>query len=577
MENRIAPTEERKLTRAIEKAATLASINDTLDRNQLLIDALKDEGVDKRFAKVASAAFNKRVTVLTFKKTADEHKAEPFALTDADLVYQGLGGEVTTKTASALDAFKIEMVGAPMHKAAATEKPSPTYGNYEDRVDYQTYQAHLESMLDKHAAAISKLTGILESLDSQIKEASTELAAYFQKSACASFEFNTLINGYGDTFVNAVKDYLPETTDFSKTASAVVLPAGGVYDEVAELLTKRAAYDDILTFLREYSKGVSEFCKTAAAHSALINKLEWNGLTKEAFTPTSVPGNILRGTALTGMMFMQGAENVRGAMDDALAKGFGNARALYNAGGQAGTAPGEILDADFLIKDRYRDRMMAWSDMSADPQFSMYPAEQVFQATQKAMDTDSALERPDRREVLRAQVGQLLAQNNRASTADIAALATTLKALSTSTPSAPAMASEEIVARDKKEAPELPTLEYIAAAPTDFKGVVDRLTKGMETAVSEAAKEREKIEAKAKETKKDEQSAKEKRTKEVRALAADRQKVLSEYLRDNHIQIEAGANGQPVFYKLVGGQKQAVPVQTIVANVNARLAAKEHI
>lgn len=89
-----------------------------------------------------------------------------------------------------------------------------------------------------------------------------------------------------------------------------------------------------------------------------------------------------------------------------------------------------MLDAEFLTKDRYRDRMMAWSDMSADPQFAMYPAEQVFQATHKAMNTDLSLERPDKREVLRSHVAQLLAQNNRQSSGDISALATILKTLS---------------------------------------------------------------------------------------------------------------------------------------------------
>ena len=67
MENKISSSDERKLTNAIESAAILASNDSARDRNQLLADELKKEGVDSRFAKVASCAFNKRVTVLTFK------------------------------------------------------------------------------------------------------------------------------------------------------------------------------------------------------------------------------------------------------------------------------------------------------------------------------------------------------------------------------------------------------------------------------------------------------------------------------------------------------------------------------
>ena len=86
MDNKASPVEERALTNAIERAATVASINESLDRNQLLAEQLKKASVDKRFAKTASAAFNKRLTVLIFKKTADEHKTDNFQLTDADTV-----------------------------------------------------------------------------------------------------------------------------------------------------------------------------------------------------------------------------------------------------------------------------------------------------------------------------------------------------------------------------------------------------------------------------------------------------------------------------------------------------------
>lgn len=100
METKISTTDEKHLTRAIEKAATLATVNDSLDRNELLAKQLLSEGVDSRFAKVASAAFNKRITVLTFQKTADEHRSEPFALTDDVKVFELMGGEAQTKTAS---------------------------------------------------------------------------------------------------------------------------------------------------------------------------------------------------------------------------------------------------------------------------------------------------------------------------------------------------------------------------------------------------------------------------------------------------------------------------------------------
>ena len=576
MENRVSPIEERKLTKAIEKAATLASINDQLDRNKVLVDALKEEGVDKRFAKVASNAFNKRLTVLTFKKTADEHKADPFELSDGDIIFEQMGGELNNKTASVEESvFEICFVEAPFEKTASVIDVAPTHLNYEESVDYQTYQNHLESMIDKHAAIISEYTGLLESLDSEIKNESEALAGYFQKSANSKTEFTTLINKYGDAFIDAVKDYLPETTDFQKTASAAVLPSGGIYDRATALIQKRAAYQDILTFFQQYSKGVQEFCKSAAASSRLMETLEWSGLPKQAANIAAGAGSLLRAVAMTGLAAENGLENIRKATTDAMSTGLGNARTLYNAGSREGMAPGELLDSEFLVKDRFRDRMMAWSDMAADPQFSMYPAEQVFQATQKIMDMDTSLERPDRRELLRTQLGQLLAQNNRASTADMAALATTLRYLAQSTPSASTMAAAPIVEREKKEAPELPEFtNMLSNVGVDNSATIDRLARNMESAVAEADKERQRKADEAKErarTTKAEATAIQKERAAQEAAAAREQKelhdarvqLLMQVLKDRHMRISNGPNGLVFTEMLSGGKNRpAVPGTT---------------
>lgn len=111
--------------------------------------------------------------------------------------------------------------------------------------------------------------------------------------------------------------------------------------------------------------------------------------------------------------------------------------------------------------------------MSADPQLALYPAEQVFQATNKAMDMDTSLERPDQRELLRTQVAQLLAQNNRVSTADIAALAATLKALGGARSNAAIAGNAAVSALSDKTAPERPTLEKIVGEYGSTEGLHD--------------------------------------------------------------------------------------------------------
>lgn len=555
METKISVTDEKHLTRAIEKAATIATVNDSLDRNELLANQLKAEGVDCRFAKVASAAFNKRITVLTFQKTADEHRSEPFALTDDSKVYDLMGGKTQEKTASVSSpAFKIQTYTAGrMQKAASAPVSKP---RYEHTVDCDTYKLHIESMIEKQAAEFSKITGMYESLQSKVKENAEALANYFQKSACSSFEFTTAVNCFGDAFKDAISDYLPHGTDFTKTASAVV-PDTYIFQKIATLIKESQAVKDLEAFISYYGRGLAEFSKTAGMLGDFLAKADYLGITKQA-------GGIPPALAVMGRSAIIQALNAKDQVHDivdttgkAFATGMGNALNMYNAGNIIGMAPNDVLDAEFLIKDRFRDRLMGWSDMSADPQFSMYPAEQVFAATQKAMDTDSSLERPDRREVLRTTVGQLLAQNNRFSTADVAALSTTLKNL-TGTGGNPANIAASGVSSEKVTGTEKPELNKITDVlppykRLDFKGQMAELQKDVEAyakqkadaaaaaqaaadakAKAEAQKESEartkaEQEEKNKQLKAEQEEKDNKRKAERDADAAERRQAASDY------------------------------------------------
>ena len=125
MENKVSPYEERQLTNAIERAATVASVNESLDRNQLLVDQLKKASVDPKFAKTASQAFNKRLTVLTFKKTADEHKADTFELSDPELVYKMMTNGAETKVAAvnfAITTEQLEELDEEIGRASCRER-----------------------------------------------------------------------------------------------------------------------------------------------------------------------------------------------------------------------------------------------------------------------------------------------------------------------------------------------------------------------------------------------------------------------------------------------------------------------
>ena len=580
METKISVSDEKHLTRAIEKAATIATVNDSLDRNELLANQLKAEGVDCRFAKVASAAFNKRITVLTFQKTADEHRAEPFALTDDSKVYELMGGETQTKTASAsTPAFRIGTwnASAPMNKTASAYRGKPCY---EDTVDCDTFKEHIESVIEKHSAEFSKLAGMYESLQSKVKCDAEDIAAYFQKDACRSFEFTTAVNVYGDAFENVMKDYLPESVSFVKTAFAVK-PGTAVFRKIDTLIKEAAALKDLEDFIGYYGKGLSEFSKTASALGNFMAKAAFHGLLKEAgFGAINTVGNIALRSALTaGLNAKDNVHDVLSSTGKSFNTGMQNALNMYNAGNVIGMAPNDVLDAEFLIKDRFRDRLMGWSDMSADPQFAMYPAEQVFAATQKAMDTDSSLERPDRREVLRTTVGQLLAQNNRFSTADVAALSTTLKNLTGTGGNASSIAASA-VSSDKITGTEKPVLNnMLDALPdykrTDVKGMIEDTAKYIEERRKEHMEERAATEEAGRRTKQEEEQKeqrdadrkqkdldKEEAKKRQDQLDAERRQSASDYRRFREeqakLQEERAKRQEALYEKYLDTQLQMV-------------------
>lgn len=436
---KVSPEEEHRITRAIEKAAALATVNEEHDRSSLIAGQLRQEGVDRKFAKTAAAAFNKRLTVLTFQHTDDDHKADTFPLADPDVVYSLLGGtDVQEKTASAQKAaFSIGITRHAMEKAAA-ERKAPVKVLYEDRTTAYNFVKHLGSVMDKQAAEFQRINCMYEGLCDDIERQRRELNAEFAKTAYASFDFETLAAVYGDTLGEALGKACP-VTGFTKRAA--VLPSGGVFDKVASLVEAVGLQRDAGAAIAEWKEGLAEFAKSAmiaelSLDPAYMEKTAVTNAERKAATrdlalasAALVPAALMDVGALAGSTVGSELNNFANIDVPTYRRGMSNALALINAARADEFDANKVLDSDFLSTERYRDRLLAWSDMTADPLFSMYPSRQVFSATQKAMNSNLSLERPDNRELLRTQVGTLLAQNNRFSAADIAATAQTTKAL----------------------------------------------------------------------------------------------------------------------------------------------------
>lgn len=447
--NRLSADYEKKLTRAIEKAATLTTSDETRDKSKTLADCLLEADIDSKFAKRASEAFNRRSTVLRFQNLDDEGKIASFPLADDQEVLRYMGGVVPmAKAASAgtsvvKEEFRIVVFRGDEGMAkTASEERTPSRVKYEDRVPFDIMEQHLESMLQKQAAAFEDRLREYNKLSASVRDQKTEVANMLKKAS--AFEFQTMCNLYGEKLEELMGQAIPERK-FTKTASAVD-PETVLSRKIAKLISDNDDFVAANNTLCDYSEGLQEFSKSASNFVA--------GFKKSA----GALNDFVRSSAGIGLATSKMLDTMGRAEADSYARAMSDAIALNHAGTDNSVAPGKVLDAKFLINDRFNDRMMAWSDMSAEPAFALYPAEQVFMATQKAMDTHPELERPDRREVLRAQVGVLLAQNNREGREDIKALSELMKAYKDYDAAQVNDLAGRISLMDKEKAPAIPSL-----------------------------------------------------------------------------------------------------------------------
>ena len=631
MEDRISPQEEQRLAAAIESAAARANIDDKADRNEVLASFLKKANVDARFAKVASALFNKRITVLTLRKTADDHKADPFALTDADTVYNLVAGEPQEKAASVMEPMRAALVDlipdGYMEKAASEETPKRI--PYEYTVTMENFQKHLTGMLEKYAARMTNLKDTINSLEGKVEKETEEVVSFFKKAAENSYDFTTAVNVFGSGFEKLVKKAFPDRS-YEQTAPAI-RPNTNIFKKIGSAVQDSETLESLKLFQDAFSTGLFQLTKAASELGKEIQKYEYHGLFKKADAGTQAPAgpaptpptpptpadpvdpSTIKVTPSNDQVAYVGGAMMpltAGALGSLVAfptglamntlNSFGNvmsnARNMYLAGTDVGASPAAVIDSNFLTRDRYRDRLLSWSDMSADPTLALYPAEQVFQATQKAMDMDSSLERPDRREVLRTQVAQLLAQNGRASTADMAALATTLRYLAAAEPGAVQDAATNAKSLSKEDRPVAPAIknpfeglsvkdwDKLVADSTkafndEYKGYFDQAEANKGKAEKEQQAEAKKQDAANKKTYEAEKKtyeAEQAKVTDYNNQMAAYKKDMAKAIQDLHIRPRISQNtGKTEYWEVLnnkGKVTKTIPNSTAVSLINDRIA-----
>ena len=452
MEQRIAEADERRMLNAIGKAEMIASANDSLDRSKVIADALMEEHVDKRFAKTAAAAFNKRITVNTLSRTPDSEKPAPFPISDPDMVFQLMGGEPgQLKTASVNGApapFAIQETTRElprMRKAASVQKA--------DVWTKDKFELKLSSALQKCAAAVSDSMADAISACNGFSAATKKTAEAW--SSATEMEKSAAVSKYGSflTGVLGVENgghgrLAPMNSRLEKTAAVLKKEAAKVLcaaEDYMDCMDMASLVEDIATMHMRKTAAPAGGTPTAADAEGEV----WN-IGNLVGSVSGLPSGVIgEATNMATSLVNTGASTYANKMNEAEAK--------LEAGRALDSSPGKVLTAKFINKDRYADRLMTISDMLADKRLAALTnrTQDVVDAVNKVMDTDLSLERRDRKEVVRSAVADLLLQNNQQNMAGINALTGVAKNLSYSDKNTLSTKANELALSDVHVAPRI--------------------------------------------------------------------------------------------------------------------------
>ena len=421
-------TMERKIVAAITKVAGKHKEGlDTEALDEALAQALTEAGVTPEFAYVAACAANKAMSVDYLKGHDDSTRADAFALFNPEHVVELMGGTAAIVEDEPEDGEDMDDIVIEVTKAASLKKTASA--KVQEPVELQYT---LGEVLNKMAHALDKV-GI--ALDSCYRDLLTKEASYHDTirrlhgTAMTDSDKGTAVSVLGKYASKALKDS-GHTMDNVQVPGVCVMTGtvgSDLVKKASEQLYDYEQANETLKYavskaasLRDTYERLNTHYKDMRKHSDIWDK------------PLSKVAEMGVGERLVDLTLGAPTGFAVGAVDSALSAGDSLADTAKNylkwKSEITDSRKGEVLDAELLKDDRELDRLLAWSDMMSDPRLKGYPSEDVHVAVNKLMDTDRSLESASNRELLRQNLRRAMVQGGELSTADTAALSTTLKA-----------------------------------------------------------------------------------------------------------------------------------------------------
>lgn len=414
--NRVARSKEAMLASAIQKAASLAQVSDA-PRQQILVKQLKAHGIQPQFANIATQAFNKRCTINFIKAHSDETRDGQFPLADPMRVIAQMTGQLVKQAFLQQSfIFQISPLQQMMSKTASsiidvTPIQEDSYAQkYTDQV-----RAMLDKCLNKVAAYVAQYKPQLDNFKRIHQVQVAKFANQLAMSKNAAYITQSLIARYGSVVSQMLQGLVPQDADLTKRASNILCVDKALDTKCRALLVADAAR---VMMQHKFAKFASHMQQNMRLYSqmyqAISNSQIQQGITKMAaavLTAATVP---ILSTAGLGMMAAQQAQDKLVSALLAIKKQKQEA------------APSSFISTQFLLRDSDMQQRMALADILADSALSAYDPQDIQDAFVHALQADKSLQKPSRRQLLKATMRIRMAQNDKVSPADLAALYSTL-------------------------------------------------------------------------------------------------------------------------------------------------------
>lgn len=412
---RLDKMEQFKVTNAVQKAANLALVSED-DRSKILADQLAKDNVPRELTKLATDAFNRRISVVTLGKRTDADKAQDFPLADFNKVasLRGCNQDGVTKTASLHSSQYVFNIQKPtMVKTAG----APVKREMPD-ISIQQYMKKVQSLLDIAASQLEQDIRNINKQQDHLQHILTKSAQVLAKDTKTSKILSTV---YGDTYTNLYKNRLPAEA-LEKHASYAILPKS-----IAVQLTEKAIHQSDLVQLKKdmlmlKKSKISRMAEAAQELQSFVSKGILSGMIKNAAGKYSlmkdIAGNIVSAPIMSAINAGAGA----------LTQTDKSIRQLSQYINQPfSAAPADYISPKLINSDLYEDKRQRLIDMLANPDFAKYRAQEIEKAVQDSLQDQKALLSSGNRGYLKSDVATRLLSDNRTNKADQAATAKLLK------------------------------------------------------------------------------------------------------------------------------------------------------